>query len=459
MARLLLLVLLAPIGFAVMRLGWPWAIAILTIATALYAFVLLKNAPGRVKLTFLLSAFAMQALLIAWGLQWSLGRLALNLAESNGVAAAYQYVAGPDVLRNFWAIVGGLTVAAGLFGLLLGSSYLQNRKQATRNNSLSRTVHYALGTTPARWQAQSGQLTTLKAPKAPHHAMTGPGEVDVQRGHALVLERQGVVTEVLPAGLHWVHDQERLSMLVPLYGQGDRVVVRDATTKDGLQIADLELAVFHKVYSDDATPRIGDDKFGYNDDIIRNRIWSASGATWEAAVRAVTERQARDLIAGYTMEELVALDSAARETFKERLRVKINQVTESHMGISVSITGIGTINAPDLAAEKLMASWCAAKDREMALAQARNQRRIIMQMAMARSNSLRRLADAMNEAAETPEKARGLLAMSFVERMERVETETSSSTGQELDAISRLLLVEALKGFTDRTVAHEAPGA
>ena len=248
-------------------------------------------------------------------------------------------------------------------------------------------------------------------------------------------------------------------MLVPLYGQGDRVVVRDATTKDGLQIADLELAVFHKVYSDDATPRIGEDKFGYNDDIIRNRIWSASGATWEAAVRAVTERQARDLIAGYTMEELVALDSAARETFKERLRVKINQVTESHMGISVSITGIGTINAPDLAAEKLMASWCAAKDREMALAQAKNQRRIIMQMAMARSNSLRRLAAAMNEAAETPEKARGLLAMSFVERMERVETETSSSTGQELDAISRLLLVEALKGFTDRTVAHEAPGA
>ena len=294
MARLLLLVLLAPIGFAVMRLGWPWAIAILTIATALYAFVLLQNAPSRVKLTFLLSAFVMQGLLIAWGLQWSLGRMALNLAESNGVAAAYQYVAGPDVLRNFWAIVGGLTVAAGLFGLLLGSSYLQNRKQATRNNSLSRTVQYALGTTPARWQAQSGQLTTLKAPKAPHHAMTGPGEVEVQRGHALVLERQGVVTEVLPAGLHWVHDQERLSMLVPLYGQGDRVVVRDATTKDGLQIADLELAVFHKVYSDDATPRIGDDKFGYNDDIIRNRIWSASGATWEAAVRAVTERQARD---------------------------------------------------------------------------------------------------------------------------------------------------------------------
>ena len=255
MARLLLLILLAPIGFAVIRLGWPWAIAILTIATALYAFVLLKNAPSRLKITFLLSAFVMQALLIAWGLQWSLARLGLNLADSSGVAEAYQYAAGPDALRNFWAIIGGFAVAVGLFGLLLGSTYLQNRKQVTRNNSLSRTMHYALGTTPARWQAQGGQLTTLKAPKAPHHAMTGPGEVDVQRGHALVLEKEGVVTEVLPAGLHWVHDQERLSMLVPLYGQGDRVVVRDATTKDGLQIADLELAVFHKVYSDDATTR------------------------------------------------------------------------------------------------------------------------------------------------------------------------------------------------------------
>lgn len=459
MARVLLLIMLAPLGFMAIRLGWPWAIAVLALATPIYAFVLLKDAPARGKITFIVTAFVLQALLIAWGLQWSLARLGMALDSAAGANAAYQFTSGSDVLRNFWAIFGGLAIAAGLFGLLLGSVYLQNRRQTTRNGSLSRTMHYALGTIPAKWQAQGGQLTTLKAPKSPRPAMTGPGEVNVQRGHALVLEKEGVVTEVLPAGVHWVHDQERLAMLVPLYGQGDRVVVRDATTKDGLQIADLELAVFHKVYSDDATTQIGEDKFVFNDDIIRNRVWSASGNTWEAAVRAVTERQARDIIARYTMEELVALDEVGRMKFKEALQVKINEVTLNHMGISVSITGIGTINAPDLAAEKLMAAWCAAKDREMALAQAQLQNQIITETAAARAHSLRTLVDAMNHALEKPQVVRDLLAMSFVERMERVETEPGGSGGQDFEALSRLLLVEALRGFTDRVEPRPAADA
>lgn len=449
MARVLLLIMLAPIGFAAIRLGWPWAIAVLTLATPIYAFVLLKDAPSRVKTTFIVTAFVLQALLLAWGLQWSLGRLGMALASNAGAGAAYQFTSGSDVLRNFWAIIGGLAIAAGLFGLLLGVVYLQNRRQTTRNGSLSRTMHYALGTMPAKWQAQGGQLTTLKAPKSPRPALTGPGEVNVQRGHALVLEKEGVVTEVLPAGVHWVHDQERLAMLVPLYGQGDRVVIRDATTRDGLQIAELELAVFHKVYSDDATPQIGDGKFVFNDDIIRNRVWSASGNTWEAAVRAVTERQARDLIAECAMEELVALSGEKRGEFKKELEARVNKVT-LNMGISVTITGIGTINAPDLAAEKLMAAWCAAKDREMALAQATLQNRIITETATARADSLRTLVGAMNETLEKPQVVRDLLAMSFVERMERVETEPGGSGGQDFEALSRLLLVEALRGFTDR---------
>lgn len=450
MIRIILLIMLALFGFAAIRLGWPWAIVILTLATPIYAYVLLKDSPSRVKATFILTLFVLQALLLAWGLQWSLERLGMMLASNDGGDAAYQFASGSAVLRNFWAIVGGLAAAAILFALPLGATYAQNRRQTTRNGSLSRTMHYALGTMPARWQAQGGQLTTLKAPKSPRPAMTGPGEVNVQRGHALVLEKEGVITEVLPAGLHWVHDQERLAMLVPLYGQGDSVVVRDATTRDGLQIADLQLAVFHKVYSDDATPRIGDEKFVFNDDIIRNRVWSASGNTWEAAVRAVTERQARDLIAGYTMEELVALDETGRGEFKEALQVKINEVTLNHMGISVSITGIGPINAPDLAAEKLMAAWCAEKDREMALAQATLQNRIITETATARADSLRTLVGAMNETLEKPQVVRDLLAMSFVERMERVETEPGGSGGQDFEALSRLLLVEALRGFTDR---------
>lgn len=47
-------------------------------------------------------------------------------------------------------------------------------------------------------------------------------------------------------------------MVVPLYGRSDRVTVRHATTSDGLQITDLEIMVFHKLHTDDATEQFGD---------------------------------------------------------------------------------------------------------------------------------------------------------------------------------------------------------
>lgn len=92
----------------------------------------------------------------------------------------------------------------------------------------------------------------------------------------------------------------------------------------------------------------------------------------------------------------------------------------------------------------------------MALAQAQLQNQIITETAAARSNGLNVLVAAMNEALDRPHGINELLAMSFVERMERVETEPSSHEGREFDALSRLLLVEALKGFTDRAALQEA---
>jgi len=227
-----------------------------------------------------------------------------------------------------------------------------------------------------------------------------------------------------------------------------------------LQIADLEIMVFHKLHTDDATEQFGDDKFKFNKDIVQAKVWSAAGSTWEAAVRGITEREARGLIAGYTMEQFVTMNPSQREKFKTDLAAKVNAVTGEFLGVTVTVTGLGTINAPDLAAEKLMASWTAEKDRAVALSNAEQQNRILMSTAEARKEAFLSLAQAMTSILDGHHSAGDLVTMSFVERMERVEDGVSASNpNQELETLGKLYAIEALKSLAGRQASHDAEPA
>lgn len=463
MLRLILLFLSVVIIFLVIQVGWPGLIPILAVATAIYAFVFLKDAPGRIPLTILATAYVLQALLLAWGLLWTLQQIEAALTVDQEVEPVFGLLAGSDGLQNFWALLGGFLFAAIPFGLLLGLAMQRNRRAAnvhgdqTRNKSPSATLHRVLGTIPAKWLVRDGQLITIKAAKPPRSPTTGPGEVEVQRGHALILEKEGLITDILPAGVHWVNDQERLAMVVPLYGQSGRVTVRNATTKDGLQIADLEIMVFHKLHTDDATEQSGDDKFKFNKDIVQAKVWSASGNTWEAGVSGITEREARGLIAGYTMEEFATMNSAQRDTFRTALAGKVNAVTNEFLGVNVTITGLGVIDVPDLAAEKLMASWTAEKDRAVARANAEQQNHILVSTAEARKEAFFTLAQAMISILDDHHSAGDLMTMSLVEQMERVESgDSAGNPNLELETLGKLYAIEALKSLAGRQAAHDA---
>ncbi len=322
--------------------------------------------------------------------------------------------------------------------------------QSLSKDSYSIAMRRALGLVPAKWLVQNGELITIKAPKPPQQPKAGPGEIAVQRGHAVILEKDGAVSNVLPAGVRWVQQEERIAMVVPLYGSADKVLIRNAATQDGLQIEDLEIMIFHKVSGDFADSQIEDEKSRFNEHILRNRVWSPSGKTWEAGVRGVTERETRSVIASYEMEHLLTLTSDEREAFKQEIQQRINTVTQEFMGVRVTVTGIGTINVPDIAAEKLMARWTAEKDRTIAWDQAMQHNRIMVETATARRDAFTMLFDAMNDALEKHPEATDLVTMSFVERMERVEGDAPSSANQDLEALGKLYVIEALKNLTGR---------
>jgi regulator of protease activity HflC (stomatin/prohibitin superfamily) len=461
MLRVLLLILLIPIGFVAVRVGWPWAIAVITVTVAFYGLYFLKDAPGKTRVVFFLSAFVLQALAIAWGIRWTLQQVELAVAQDDISRPVFEGIAGSDLLQNFWAIVGGVVAAAIMFGLLFALAAMANatrhapQEGQSRDNIYARSLRRALGLVPAEWVARDGKIVTTKAPKPPQQPLMGPGEIEVQRGHAIILEKEGVVTDVLPAGVHWVQSQERIAMLVPLYGGSEKVLIRNASTKDGLQIEDLEISVFHKVNGDGADPKIVDDKSRFNDSVLRNKVWSASGSSWAGGITAVAERQARDVIAGYDMDQLVTMNTEAREQFRTKIQERINQVTDEFMGVTVTVTGVGTVNVPDLAAEKLMARWTTAQDRAMAREQAAQQNEIMMDAAKARKEAFDTLVGAMNDWLERGLDVKDLVAMSFVERMERIEGEPPSGANQDLEALSKLYVIEALKAITGRQTPPE----
>ena len=462
MLRSLMLILLVPFCFVAIRVGWPGAILVGAVTAAVYSFVFLRDKPGWGRVVVFISLFFLEALLIAWGLRWTLRWVELATAGNDQATPIFRAFAGTDILQNFWAIVGGFVLAAILFGLLFAAFAIaaalrqRTHKSQSRNDIYKRAMRHSLGMVPAKWEARDGKIVTVKAPKPPQQPMMGPGEIEVQRGHALILEKEGKITDVLPAGVHWVQDKERIAMLVPLYGRADKVTVRNAATRDGLQIEDFEVMIFHRVDTSgippdtDETTDDEDTTFAFDAEILRDRVWSASGNTWENGVKGVTEREARAVIADWTMEDLLLMGSEERVKFRSALQENINKITQGFMGVTVTVTGFGAINAPDLAGEKLMATWTAAKDRSLARDQATLQNDIMVDTAKARKEAFDILIGAMNDWLDRRPEVKDLMAMSFVERMERVETEGSASTAQDLEALSRLYIVEALKALTDR---------
>lgn len=275
---------------------------------------------------------------------------------------------------------------------------------------------------------------SVTAPKPPHPPLMGPGEVEVQQGNALFVEQNGAVTRVLGTGVHAIGHDESLGMVVPLFGRADIVTLDDIVTHDGLIIPQLELTVFHKVNPGEPDDQTANGLFPYSDVILREQVWSASGKDWREAIKAVTGREARNLIADFTFEQFLTFTSADRSEFKKALEPRVNAVTKNLMGIGVTVTGIGAIRLPAKAVEKLTERWTAEKDHE-----------IETETAEGRKDAFNLLIGAMSDALKQQPAIKDLLVMSFIERMEHATDEPSHGASTELDALNKLYMLEALK--------------
>lgn len=443
-------------AFLALSVGWPWVIAVAAVEIIIGGYLLLKDFPNNPRFIALGALFAIEALALAWGFVWTMQQVDREALSSQMSITIFQWMAGTVWLQNFWGIVGGIAGAIILFGMLIAAVNLFGLLPSVQSTGVSpvdnftRGVRRSLGVIPAQWTVRNGEIVTVKAAKEPHPPLTGPGEIEVQQENAVILESNGRISRILSEGIHWIGYMERICMVVPLFGKGDAVVVKNVSTNDAMILEELNLTVFHKVNLQKLAGIPQRELQETLEALLKNKVWSPSGNNWSAAVKAITEREARNAIADYGLEEFLTLKGEGRKVFKEKLAELVNAVTDEFLGVKVTITGIGAVTIPDLATQKLTQRWLAVRDRDIAWEQVNLQSDMDYETAQGRGAAMSKLSDVMRDSQALHTNPNDLMLLSMIEQIQRSGNHPGNTTGQEMEMVTRLLMLELLKTMGSR---------
>ena len=155
----------------------------------------------------------------------------------------------------------GISVAHGKYGDF--EQYKTHKWHATRT-----AIYGFLGLSKGTWEVREGKLEVLDKPDGSLARFGGPGDLIVQQGHAVILERNGKVTNVVGSGLTFLKAFERVSIVVPLYTRTEHVIVEQVMTRDRMPIQSFEFFVFHKADAGPEEERVRDRGLFFN-----RQIW------------------------------------------------------------------------------------------------------------------------------------------------------------------------------------------
>ncbi|MDW8317778.1 MAG: SPFH domain-containing protein [Anaerolineae bacterium] len=362
--------------------------------------------------------------------------------------------------RVLSSLVGGIWIAALATGaVLLGMTLLDYQRlrpttDQKRFGTLGRAFRRALALVPAEWELRAGKLEVVRAPRSPHRERMGPGELHVQQGHLAILERDGVISGLKGTGIHWVRPMERIAMCVPLYRRSAQVKLDDVATKDGVTIESIELTILHGLTFEGGQRPVENGEFPYDEEIIKRKVWNASGSDWSEAVVAIAGREARKLLRKHSLKELLTMDRLQLDDLKAELAREINQVTQEYLGVGVTVTGIGRLCVSPAVVQGLTELVLSDFQREIAYNQALLQGKTMEELAHYRRNAFMLLYGALHDAAEEHPDVAQLLKMALLERLERVDWADSAGEGggrrNGLDNLLKLVALDVLRMLPDR---------
>ncbi len=451
--------------------------AILTVLSAFLAFKLPWPACLLVIPFYVL---AMNFHIISWGhrlslsrrVQWVMGGfVAVTLYFSHwfysfvphtfgdpsaGTVAAPLYAAifDPDRVRIFWSFLGGIVLAAIAFGIFLAvvaliagfslyhtsPQYRGYELQAARSG-----LNLALGIENGYMFIEDTNMQQVREPEGLLARFGGPGRLVVRLGHAVVLEKDGRPSRVVGSGLTFLQPLERVSMVVPLYGRSEPVVIEDIETKDRAMIERFEFLVFHRADPGPKEHQVRDGPMSYNRYIILNKIWDPAAADWTRLINSVSQSVARDMIGRYKLEEIIPMADTRRAEFKQALKDGINQVIK-RLGLEASVVDIGRIKLPDETRKQLLDRWNADWESRAKRARADTDNFVYTQEARARVQAIIAMAQGLHKSLQRNPTPQDIIALRYIEYLEhRLAGIPVADDQQEVDTLMQLQALGTLK--------------
>lgn len=427
---------------------WPYAVF------PLYLFVVsLKITPVGKK--FKVSRLFLALLAIGLGIGLVAGHLAFTQmtewSTANQENTLLRFFFGPQVLRLMWSALLGLFVAFDVLALTLlplayftaqgkygdFEVYRQNKRQGIRVSLFA-----LLGLSQGTAEVREGKIEAIGKLADGFTRLGGPGELIVQQGHAVVLTKNGIVSNLALSGLTWIRPFEVIAMVVPLYPRSEQVKVQNVLTKDRVVIQEIEVLVWHKVDASPEHEQLQDGIYAYNPLTIVEKVWAPGKTDWRDAIKAVTERMTREVCGRYPLEFFMPLTEERRVEFREALQKAIQEVA-TKLAVVVSALDVGRVELPREIQTQLNARWAAVLEYEVLNQRAETERDIQIKRANARMQTIQAVTSALRQIKDSGATASDLVALEFIDHLEKQVNAGLSDT----DALIRLQGLATLKSL------------
>ncbi len=442
-------------------IGVPWT---LLFVPAYLGLLTLKITPvgRRIKRNRAFMGCLTLFVFVAFGMGALAFRMLSDPVESIASWQLYNFLAGSILLKLFWSTVIGLAVGMEVLAVLLipmgvmvahgkygdFEEYKSHKWQATRT-----AIYGFLGLSKGTWEVREGKLDVLNQPDGSLVRFGGPGELVVQQGHAVILERNGQVSRIVGCGPTWLQPFERVGMIVPLVTRTEQIVVSQVVTKDRVVIDEIELVVFHKVYSGEEQNQVVNGDMAYDPTILTTKVWSGSGSDWREAVKSISSRMLRDVAGGYTLEEIVPLTDQRRTEFARVLKDKIEEISKNALGVEIRALDFGAITFSNEIRARLLERWLAGWEQDIMATRAETEQHTQLTKAMARMETIKAISQGLKQLVGSGAEPEDIIALRYIDYLEQ---RAAGGGGFGEDDASTLIKLQGIEAL--RSLMHSSNG-
>lgn len=466
--------------FALLKLGWPAPVFLVPLYLLAFSLGLLSLSK-RVKVSSRFLAFLAVFLTVGAVVGWITAEaLFLPEIQTDVIAKSrlLTFLVDSNTLRVFWSVVIGLIVPALLtviflipYGFTVGQSLYSQYEQykGHEGEAAFSAISILLGINRGTWIVSDGKAEARGEAGGALARFGGPGVLIVQEGHAVILEKSGKLSRVVGRGITWLEPFERISMVVPLNGRAERVVVEQVATKDKVLLEEIAVLVFHKIDPGPQDERVQDGQFAYTEQKLFADVWSPSGGDWRNTVKSISDGAVRDIVGRYDLEELMPMSDRFRERFKNELQQTINTTTSKSLGVETIAVDIGQIKIPEEARKRLLEKWLAdwsvrvaQSEREAMIRKGEAEAVILKLKEVAWAQAQKQLVEQMaasfrNLNLSGRDTAAYLLSLRFLETLEKMANDPATKILLPSDSLA--LIQRTKDSILSNTIGPALPGS